>query len=88
MIPQVGGFQGCYPDNHRNDWRCAETPPKGRHLQEFVVFCKHVDRSAICSPGIPLMLCKFRSWLHTADPCYYAEACRTVETEKFMGRLI
>ena len=23
MIPQVGGFQGCYPDNHRNNWRCA-----------------------------------------------------------------
>ena len=23
MIPQVGGFQGCYLDNHRNNWRCA-----------------------------------------------------------------
>ena len=25
MIPQVGGFRGCYPDNHRNSWRCART---------------------------------------------------------------
>ena len=25
MIPQVGGFRGCYPDNHRNNWRCART---------------------------------------------------------------
>ena len=23
MIPQVGGFQGCYLDNHRNNWCCA-----------------------------------------------------------------
>ena len=23
MIPQVGGFQGCHLDNHRNNWRCA-----------------------------------------------------------------
>ena len=23
MIPQGGGFQGCYLDNHRNNWRCA-----------------------------------------------------------------
>ena len=23
MIPQVRGFQGCYLDNHRNNWRCA-----------------------------------------------------------------
>ena len=40
MIPQVRGFQGCYLDNHRNNWlcaravpalcpRCAKTPPKG-----------------------------------------------------------
>ena len=31
MIPQVGGFQGCYLDNHRNNWRCArcaKTPPQ------------------------------------------------------------
>ena len=28
MIPQVGGFQGCYPDNHRNDWRCARAVRK------------------------------------------------------------
>ena len=27
MIPQVGGFQGCYPDNHRNNWRCARAVP-------------------------------------------------------------
>ena len=27
MIPQVGGFWGCYPDNHRNNWRCARTVP-------------------------------------------------------------
>ena len=25
MIPQVGGFRGCYLDNHRNNWRCART---------------------------------------------------------------
>ena len=23
MIPQVGGFQGCYLDTHCNNWRCA-----------------------------------------------------------------
>ena len=27
MIPQVGGFQGRYLDNHRNNWRCARTVP-------------------------------------------------------------
>ena len=27
MIPQVGGFQGCYLDNHRNNWRCARAVP-------------------------------------------------------------
>ena len=27
MIPQVRGFQGCYLDNHRNDWRCARAVP-------------------------------------------------------------
>ena len=28
MIPQVGGFQGCYLDNHRNNWRCARAVRK------------------------------------------------------------
>ena len=23
MIPQAGGFQGCYLDTHRNNWRCV-----------------------------------------------------------------
>ena len=27
MIPQVRGFQGCYLDNHRNNWRCARAVP-------------------------------------------------------------
>ena len=27
MIPQVRGSQGCYLDNHRNDWRCARAVP-------------------------------------------------------------
>ena len=27
MIPQVCGFQGCYLDNHRNNWRCARAVP-------------------------------------------------------------
>ena len=27
MILQVGGFQGCYLDNHRNNWRCACAVP-------------------------------------------------------------
>ena len=52
MIPQVGGFRGCYPDNHRNSWRCArtvhalcprcaKTPPKhvlGRIYMFFTLF--------------------------------------------------
>ena len=25
MHDSVGGFQGCYLDNHRNNWRCART---------------------------------------------------------------
>ena len=35
MIPQVGGFQGCYLDNHRNNWRCARAVRKRPlgHLQ-------------------------------------------------------
>ena len=28
MIPQVCGFQGCYLDNHRNNWRCARAVRK------------------------------------------------------------
>ena len=28
MIPQVRGFQGCYLDNHRNNWRCARAVRK------------------------------------------------------------
>ena len=28
MIRQVGGFQGCYLDNHRNNWRCARAVRK------------------------------------------------------------
>ena len=27
MIPQVRGFQGCYLDHHRNNWRCARAVP-------------------------------------------------------------
>ena len=27
MIPQVHGFQGCYLDNHRNNWGCARAVP-------------------------------------------------------------
>ena len=30
----MGGFQGCYPDNHRNNWRCARAVrkrPQGHH---------------------------------------------------------
>ena len=28
MIPQVSGFQGCYLDDHRNNWRCARAVQK------------------------------------------------------------
>ena len=27
MIPQVGRFQGCYLDHHRNNWRCVRAVP-------------------------------------------------------------
>ena len=37
MIPQVGGFQGCYLDNHRNNWRCARAVRKRPLCRAFQV---------------------------------------------------
>ena len=51
MIPQVGGFQGCYLDNHRNNWRCARTvptlcenTPKEPRNDLFPLFCSTLRR--------------------------------------------
>ena len=46
MIPQVGGFQGCYLDNHHNNWRCARAVPALcenaplEYLRVIVVGCR------------------------------------------------
>ena len=64
MIPQVGGFQGCYLDNHRNNWccartvralclRCAKTPPRGLDARPVSLCCMndvHVKGTG-CTPG-------------------------------------
>ena len=42
MIPQVGGFQGCYLDNHRNNWRCV-VPCAVRVQKPTLTSFKHVS---------------------------------------------
>ena len=43
MIPQVGGFQGCYLDNHRNNWRCARAVRKRLYQEPPEDNPKHLE---------------------------------------------
>ena len=55
VIPQVRGFQGCYLDNHRNNWRCARavrenaplhgTPPASRAPPPASEYCMRCSRT-------------------------------------------
>ena len=46
MIPQVGGFQGCYLDNHRDNWRRARAVRKRPHRQnQAMATCPDMRRT-------------------------------------------
>ena len=55
MIPQVGGFQGCYLDNHRNNWRCARAV---RALCENAPWVTHHH----CGVCVPSTLNEYAGW--------------------------
>ena len=59
MILQVGGFRGCYPDNHRNNWRCARAVrkrPQGHTNAGYcrVVFIGAFQRGACLLRTVPI----------------------------------
>ena len=53
MIPQVGGFQGCYLDNHRNNWRCARAVPALCENAPLHPVNQVAERSHPCHPPPP-----------------------------------
>ena len=64
----AGGFQGCYLDNHRNDWRCARA---------VRALCENAPSAMVIVDRVPLPQCELCCFARTP------EALRSVRCFRF-----